>query len=303
MNRKSFLRSSAFTLGYLALSNQRLLAGMLQRAPENIKMLTDEIGIFTDKGGTILFYLSKGGNVVVDAQWPEQAGLLIDEIKKKNNAGFELLINTHHHLDNTSGNSAFKGVVKNILAHENSKFNQIQNAKIMKAEGKYVYPDLTYKTSWSEKFGKEHICVYHYGAAHTSGDSIVHFERADILHMGDLVFNRRHAGIDRSGGANIKNWIEVLGKIYADFGRRTRFVYGRSGDGFDVVGNKEDLKAFSNYLSLLLSYVQTEIKRGKTRKEILKATAVPGTPEWRSGNIERTLAAVYEELTFEAPET
>ena len=65
MNRKSFLKTSAFTLGALALANQRLLAGLLQQPAWKITMLTDEIGIFTERGGTIAFYIYKDGIVVV----------------------------------------------------------------------------------------------------------------------------------------------------------------------------------------------------------------------------------------------
>ena len=36
---------------------------------------TDEIGIFTERGGTIAFYIYKDGIVVVDAQWPEQVSI------------------------------------------------------------------------------------------------------------------------------------------------------------------------------------------------------------------------------------
>ena len=67
MNRKSFLQSTALTMGALAFQKS-LLAGLLNQPAWKIKMLTDTIGIFTERGGTILFYLSKEGIVVVDNQ-------------------------------------------------------------------------------------------------------------------------------------------------------------------------------------------------------------------------------------------
>lgn len=298
MNRKIFIRTTALALGYTALQNQRVLAGLLHRSAEQISMLTDQIGLFTDKGGTILFYLGKEGNIVIDAQWPDQASVLVNEIKKRNNVKFDLLINTHHHLDNTSGNITFKNVAKHILAHENSKNNQMRNAKALKSDAKSVLPDLTYKDTWCEKFGKENVCLHYYGPAHTNGDSIIHFEYADVAHVGDLCFNRRHPGVDSAAGGNLRNWIEVLGKVYHDFGRKTRFVYSRSGDGYKVTGNKEDLKAFSTYLATLMDYTEREIKRGKTKKELLKVTSLPGMQEWKTGNMERLMAAAYDEITL-----
>ena len=303
MNRKSFLRSSAFAVGALALTNQRLLAKMLNEPTWKITMLTDQIGIFSDKGGTILFYMGKKSNVVVDSQYPEQADILIKEIKQKNAVSFDLLINTHHHLPATSGNISFRGVAKNIIAHENAKANQIRNARSLKEESKHVYANLTYKDNWCEKFGKEYVCLYHFGPAHTNGDSIVHFEHADIVHMGDLVFNRRHPGVDRNAGGNLKNWIEVLSKAYNLFGKRTKFVFGYAAEGYNVVGAKEDLKAFSNYLSQLLIFVENEIKRGKPKKEIIKNTSIPGNPQWKGEGIEKILGAAFDEITYlEIPE-
>ena len=129
MNRKSFLRSSALATGALLLSKQQLMAAFFQQPAWKIKMLTKETGIFTEKGGTILFQFNKEGIIVVDSQFPEQSQHLIDELKKQSALSFKLLMNTHHHGDHTSGNIAFKGLVQNVLAHENSKANQQRVAK------------------------------------------------------------------------------------------------------------------------------------------------------------------------------
>lgn len=83
MQRRSFLRSSGLTLAGLALLNKKTLASFLADPAWNIKMLTDDIGIFTEKGGTIAFYLSNEGAVVVDTQFPDSAQHLIDELKGK----------------------------------------------------------------------------------------------------------------------------------------------------------------------------------------------------------------------------
>src|ERR1700754_874260 len=155
-------------------------------------MLSKNLGIFTERGGTIAFLLEKKGVVVVDSEFPDQSKHLIDEIKKKTDNPFKLLINTHHHSDHTAGNISFKGIVDHVLAHENSLKNQKASAAAQKSEDKQLYPDQTYTDTWCEKFGKEKICLYYYGRGHTDGDSFIHFENQDIVHTGDLVFNRRH---------------------------------------------------------------------------------------------------------------
>ncbi|RYY71845.1 MAG: MBL fold metallo-hydrolase, partial [Chitinophagaceae bacterium] len=207
MQRRNFLVNSSVLLSILALQGKTSLAQLLQDPTWKVKMLNDTVGVFTEKGGTILFNLTKDGIVVVDSQFPDAAQHLIDDLKKKSSQPFRLLINTHHHGDHTAGNIAFKGLVQHTLAHENSKLNQQAVALKSSSEDKQLYPDQTYKDKWCEKIGKEHICLHYLGAGHTNGDSLVHFQDSDIVHMGDLVFNRRHPFIDRTAGASISNWI------------------------------------------------------------------------------------------------
>lgn len=301
MQRRQFIQSTALTLGALTFAQQKVIAAFFEN-PWKIKMLTNEIGIFNEKGGTIVFLLSRNGIAVVDSQFPDTAPHLIDELKKKSDQAFDVLINTHHHGDHSSGNIAFKGLVKHVLAHENSKANQQRVAKEKKNEDQQLYPDQTYTDTWCQKIGKEKICLQYFGPGHTNGDSLVHFQHADIVHMGDLVFNRRHPYIDKSAGANIKNWIDLLDKAINKFSKKTTYVYGHSGTGYDITGTADDLKAFGDYLGNLLQFVEGEIKSGKTKEEIIKATAIPGADQWKGDGIERPLSAAYEELTSKQTE-
>lgn len=296
MNRKYFLRSTAFTMGALA-ANQSLIAQLLQQPAWKINMLTDDIGIFTERGGTILFYLSNEGVVVVDSQFPDQSNHLIEELKKKTEKPFKLLVNTHHHGDHSGGNISFKGMVEHVLAHENSKANQERIAKANKTEDKQLYPDQTFGTTWSQKMGKEKITLHYFGAAHTNGDAIIHFEKANIAHMGDLLFNRRHPYVDRSSGANIKSWISVLEKAEKKFDKKTKFVFGHSAEGFDITGTVADLAAFRGYLGAVLDFTQKEIYAGKTKEEFIKTTVLPFETQWKGDGLARPLTAAYEELT------
>ena len=296
MHRRSFIQNSEFTFGALSIGHQNFLR-MLAEDPWKITMLTDNIGIFTERGGTIAFHFSKEGITVIDAQFPDTAPHLISELKKRNDLPFRLLINTHHHGDHTSGNIAFKDIVTRVLAHENSLINQKNVAIANKTEDKQLYPNETFGTVWSEHAGKEKITLHYFGAAHTNGDGMIHLEHANIVHMGDLVFNRRHPFVDRSAGANIKSWINVLDTAMKKFSNTTRFIYGHAADGYNVTGPKADLQAFHDYLGNVLQFVGDEMKSGKTKEEILKATTIPGSPEWKGDGIQRPLQAAFEELS------
>lgn len=296
MNRRSFIQNSSLVLGALTMSRQNIFSSMFDPTWK-ITMLRNDIGIFTERGGTIAFMLYKKGMVVVDAQFPDTAQHLIDELKKKSDEPFVKLINTHHHGDHTAGNISFKGVVEHVLAHENSLKNQKRVAEAQKSEDKQLFPDQTFTDTWCDKFGKEKICLYYFGKGHTDGDAMIHFEHANIVHMGDLVFNRRHPFVDRSAGANMKSWIEVLNKAVNKFDKKTLFVYGHALEGYDVTGNAEDLKKFGDYLGQVLQFAESEIKAGKTKEEFLKNTVIPGNTEWKGDGIQRPLQAAYEELT------
>lgn len=297
MQRRKFIQNTTFIIAGLALLSNKTVAEFLAGPAWKIKMLNDNMGVFTEKGGTILFMISKDGIVVVDAEFPEQSQHLIDELKKRSRQPFRLLINTHHHADHSAGNIAYKGLVKNVLAHSNSKINQQRVAIEKKNEGEQLYPDQTFGTLWSKNIGGEKLELHYFGAGHTNGDAFIHFKKANIVHVGDLVFNRRHPFIDRTAGANIASWIQVLDKADSTFNDNTTFVCGHALDGYEIVIKKEDVKAFRNYLSSLLAFVQGEIKAGKTKDEILKATEIPGAPEWKGDGIDRPLTAAYEELT------
>ena len=295
MHRRKFIRNTAMTVTAMTVFQQVFGKGFFDE-PWKIKMLRGDIGVFTEKGGTIGFYISKKGIVVVDAQFPEQSQHLIDELKKRSSRAFHLLINTHHHGDHSSGNISFKGLVDHVVAHKNSLANQLRVAESQKTTDKQLFPDQTFDSSWKARAGKERIKAYYFGPAHTNGDAMIHFEKANVVHMGDLVFNRRFPFIDRTAGANIKNWIEVLEKALSQFNDETIFIFGHALDPEKITGDKNDIRAFQNYLVKLLEFVRRSIQSGKTKEEVLKATNIPGAEEWSGQGIERSLTAAWEEL-------
>lgn len=298
MQRRSFIRNTGLGLGALALGNQQqLLARYFSDPAYKMKPLRNDIGIFTERGGTILYMVNKKGIVVVDSQFPDTAGHLIAELKKQTEKPFQLLINTHHHGDHSGGNIAFKDVARHVVAHANSKANQQAVAVKQKKEDQQLYPDITFTDTWKKRVGKEKVKAHYFGAGHTNGDAIIHFEHANIAHMGDLLFNRRHPYIDRTTGANIKNWINVLDKTLTTFDNETLFVFGHAQDPEKVTGDKEDIKAFQNYLDKLLTFAETEFKAGKSIADFIKNKIIPGETEWKGDGIERPLTAAYEEVS------
>ena len=108
-----------------------------------------------------------------------------------------------------------------------------------------------------------------YGPAHTSGDAVITFERANIVHMGDLMWNQRHPVVDRAAGASIRNWMKVLEETADDHGKDTVYIFGHANTGLPVAGSRDALRGFRDYLGALLAFVETQVKAGKSRDEVL----------------------------------
>lgn len=295
INRRNFIKSTgALSLSPILLNH---LSFLNLDADYTMEILRNDIGYFTKRGGTIGFMLSDQGTAVVDTQFPESANILIEEMKKKSVKPIDLLVNTHHHGDHTAGNIAFKDIINASIAHENSIANQKKSAANRGTEDKQFYPGNSFKDQWSTMVGKEIISLNYYGAAHTNGDIVVHFENSDVIHMGDLVFNRRFPYIDKNNGANIANWIQVLDQCVKKYADSSIFIFGHCGEGYKVTGTKEDLKAFGNYLEQLLNYMEKQVKAGKSKEEIIEMTTIiPGAEEWKGKGIKRSIDAAWQEL-------
>ena len=268
------------------------------------------VGYYMGRGGTIGYLIDKGAVVVVDSQFPDSAKACLDGLQERSkNHGVDLLINSHHHGDHTGGNIAFKGVAKRILAHERAVELQKQVAAQPGRAGappppEPVFADRTFTDTWREQLGDEWIAGKFYGRAHTSGDITVTFERANVVHMGDLMFNRRHPVVDRPAGALMKNHIVVLETIAKDHNNDTTYIFGHAGNRpapetgmYPVIGGRAELMYFRDYLTALLAYVQEQIKAGKPRDEVA-AIRTPLPKFETHGNLTAAiLGAAYDELS------
>jgi cyclase len=303
-DRRNFIQlASAGTFGYLFLNSctKKMDFSGLNKGTNlayNMKHLRGNVGIFTEKGGTIMWYNDGKDSAVVDTQFPEQATHLREELKKLSGENLTALFNTHHHGDHSSGNIVFKEFTTKIIAHENSLKNQKISAEKMNAVEKSLFPNITFKDMYKTKVGKENIQCHYFGAGHTNGDAIIHFEDTNVMHIGDLMFNRRFPYIDKQGGASIKNWALVHDDIIKLADKDTIIVGGHANAGYEVIVTKEDIKAFQNYLQKLLIFGEQSVKAGKTKEEVLKELKViPGAEEWTGDGISRSIDAVYIELT------
>ena len=312
LNRRQFLTTSSLALAASTLDLRQLIAQAGQAAgmqtppapPQTaFTAIRGTVGFFTGQGGTIGYHISKDGVVVVDTQMPATAKICLDGIKERDGGRtIDVLVNTHHHGDHTGGNAIFKPAVNKIVAHVNVPRLQKEAAAQAAAARpgapaqEIVVADTTFTTTWRQQVGSDTLALKYYGPAHTGGDAVVTFEKANVVHMGDLVFNRNHPYIDKPAGASIANWMKTLDAVAADHTADTIYIFGHANSKFHVTGGKADLAYMRDYLSALLEFVRGEIKSGKSRDEILKITdPLKGFPD-HGPLIGRVLTAAYTEL-------
>lgn len=263
------------------------------------KALRGGTGIFTGRGGTIGYLSNKDALVVIDAQFPDTAAVCLAGLPDRGQRQIDFLINTHHHGDHTSGNIVFKPVTKTIVAQNNVPKLQFDAAEKAGKLNDQIYADTTFPDSWRHDFGSEVISAQYYGPAHTKGDIVVLFEKANVVHMGDLMFNRMYPVIDRPGGARILGWIRILEDIVKTYPRDAIYIFGHGNPKFGVTGGHADILVMRKYLNALLAHVRKEISAGKTKEQIVALENFPGFPDFHlplPNRLGMNLSVAYDEL-------
>jgi glyoxylase-like metal-dependent hydrolase (beta-lactamase superfamily II) len=297
VSRRQFIATTSVALGSLPFA--RLRAWQTAAGPATrFETIRRNVGYFTGKGGTIGWLVHTDALVVVDSQFPDTAKLCLDGLGQKSSRGIDLLFNTHHHADHTAGNGVFKQKTKQIVAH--ARVPELQKQFTAADQPAPVVADATFTDVWSEEAGNERVTARHHGPAHTGGDSVIHFEQADVAHMGDLLFHEMHPFVDRPGGASIQNWITVLEAVMKALPGNTTFIAGHSKPGLPVAHDRKALQRQRDYFDAVLSQARKGIAAGSSKDEIAKADTLAGFEGYHSAPPRLTLGFVlgvaYDEL-------
>lgn len=300
ISRRDFIKkTSLVTSAGLLLPLNNLFAGFVRDS--NFISIRNNVGYYTNRGGTIGWLVNNDAIVVVDSQFADTAASCIKGLNTMNTSSIDALINTHHHGDHTGGNIVFKPLVDRIVAHSNVPDLQRKQAQMRGGDVEIAVADITFETEWSMEFGSEKVRATHYGNAHTSGDAVITFENANIVHMGDLVFNKVFPFIDRDSGASIDNWILLLENVISTYNTDTVYIFGHSQSPTTITGKSGDLLQMRNYLDAVLNHVATELQSGASRDEITSLVSLKGFEDYVSFGPRLSLASnlnvAYDELS------
>jgi glyoxylase-like metal-dependent hydrolase (beta-lactamase superfamily II) len=292
MNRRAFLSTASAAMAS-SVFDVSLAAQPSASAPV-FAPVRRNVGVFTARGGTMGWLIGDQAVLVIDSQFADTAKLFLDGLASRTPRRIDLLLNTHHHPDHTGGNKVLRPLVTKIVAHRNVPGLQRKQAAEMKTASAQAYADGTFSQSWKAAVGDETVSARYYGPGHTSGDAVYRFERANVVHMGDLMYHQRHPGADRAAGASLRNWIVSLERVVKDHDRDTVYIFGHAKEGAPVTGSGKDLLVVRDCLTSLLDVVQKGIKAGKSADEITADWNVPGFNHL-SG--EPDFQTAYDELT------
>jgi cyclase len=296
LNRRQFVVSS---LGVAAVLRDFPMFAQAPAAqqPPTVPAFADvrrNVSTFTARGGTIGFLVTNDAVVVVDSQFADTAPMFLEGLKPRTSRKIDLLINSHHHGDHTGGNKVLQPSVAKIVAHANVPGLQRKAAAAAKTEANQAYADTTFEKDWKQSVGSEVMSARHYGPAHTGGDIVIRFERANVVHMGDLMSFQRNPRADGPAGASIRSWITVLENTVKDNSNDTIYIFGHSKVGERVTGSGKDLLELRDYFTAMLDFARKGISAGRSKDEIIKVAAIPGFEKYEGTPTALELA--YNEL-------
>ena len=298
-NRREFLTTSSLALAAGAFRPVPAL-GQAPAATGTFRELRGGVGLFLGRGATIGWAITPDALVVVDTQFPDTAEVCLQGLAQRSARQIDAVINTHHHGDHVGGNAVFRPKTKMIISHERVPGLQRTQAEAGGTElPSQAYPDTTFSDRWRQSFGDVTVSAWHHGAGHTGGDAVVFFEEANVAHLGDLAYNRRHPNIDPPAGASARSWVPVLEKTTAELDADTLFLVGHAKEGLGPVMSRADVLQFRDYLSAVLEYVERGLARGQSKAELAALEVLPHFEDLGSVPPRLTLGTFIEKVVDE----
>ena len=225
-----------------------------------IQKVTDNLFMITGGGGNTAAFLTDGGVVIVDTKLAGWGQAILDKVRTVSDKPVSLIINTHTHPDHTGSNEFF-GPTVDVVAQDNTKMS-MQSMDAFKGAGARFLPKRTFKDTMTIGTGKDEIDLYYFGRAHTGGDGWVLFKTPRVVHAGDAFAGKNVPLVDTMNGGSVVDFGRTLAKASSTLKGYDTIITGHS-----MLMKPEDLKEYADFNSDFVSWVQSEIKAGKTAEQ------------------------------------
>lgn len=215
-------------------------------------------------GGRIGILTGPDGIFMVDSQYEQVTAKVMAAIRKISQEPIRYLTNTHLHVDHTGGNGNIVKQGALLLAREELRADMARAANTDPAR----LPKVTYGMGDPIKFrmNGEIVDLIPVRAAHTGGDTMVRFENADIIMIGDFYRNYGYPFIDTNNGGSLKGALDALDYVMKLAGPNTKLIPGHG-----TIIKREDIVPYRDMMLDVRSKVQALIQQGKSEQEVLAA--------------------------------
>lgn len=238
-----------------------------------IERIAPGVAVLFGAGGNIGLSYGADGNVIVDDQYAPLSEKIVAAIATVDPDPVRFVVNTHWHGDHTGGNEAMGNRGAVILAHTNVRTRMSSEQFIAALNDKVpaspagALPVVTFEDGVTLHLNGDTLHVVHVADAHTDGDSLVHWQQANVLHMGDTFFNKVTLPfIDLSSGGSIDGLIAAADKGLAWSNEATRIIPGHG-----PVATRAELAAYRAMLVDIRSKVAAGIRAKRTLAQIQAA--------------------------------
>jgi cyclase len=258
-------------------------------------------------GGRIGVLAGPDGIFMVDSQYAQITDKVVAAIRKISSGPIRFLVNTHVHPDHTAGNANFVKMGALLFAREELREEMLRpparpGAGNAASGDPARLPVVTYGMGDPVKLrlNGEIVDLIPVRAAHTGGDTMIRFENADVIMIGDFYRNYGYPFIDTNNGGSLKGALEALDATMKLAGPNTRLIPGHG-----TIINRTDIVPYRDMILSVQAKVQQMINAGKSEQEVLaaKVTApydakVPGglSPAGAGTSADRFVSMVYSQL-------
>ena len=311
LNRRRFLQLGA-AIGAAGLAERWGLAQAAQAAapadrvaqmraagsatPIKTTKLYDNIWLLQGAGGNMAVQTGKDGVILIDSSFATAVPHIKEAIAAIGPDAPHALVNTHWHIDHVDGNEGMHAAGFTIVAHEKTKERMSKPAEMklfhmpIPAYPAGALPSVTFSDSMKHDHNGDTVERVHYDPAHTDTDIYIHFHNADVLHCGDIFFNKSYPFIDEGSGGSIGGTISAAQKSLALAGDKTKIIPGHG-----PLGGKTDLKAYIDMLSTVRDKVAALKKSGASEQEVIakKPTADLDSAWSHGGSPDMFIGIVY----------
>ncbi len=258
--------------------------------------LENDLFMLLGRGGNIGLSVGEDGAFLIDDQFAPLTDIILAAVAEVTDQPVRWVLNTHWHGDHTGGNENLGEAGAMIVAHRNvyRRMNPAEFADLVgrsEQAPRAALPVVTFDTGVQFHWNGRHIDVTHIGEAHTDGDAIVHFPRANVFHMGDTFFRGRYPFIDIDSGGGVDGVIAAANFVLERSNEGTRIIPGH-GD----LAAPEHLREYRDMLETVRMRVASLVANGRTEDQVVAAAPTADLDGVWGANSERFVRAVYQSL-------